>query len=1039
MNDPTRKSENAEDHFAKRLAKKHEQMIADGEPASRDRIPADDDDDRVQSAMLVLEMLEQWNLQPVDSDARAQAGVETQDNPSTQKSGQAFASVSSKAFESQIPNLERLGRFEILEQIGRGGFGIVVRARDPKLDRVVAIKIPRLETALSDNSRQRFEREAKAAAALHHPGVVSVFETGSQQGIDFIVAELIDGENLATHLARGNTFSPLESAELVAELADAVEHAHQRNVLHRDIKPSNILLANEESGFRPLIADFGLAAMNDLQDFTQTGAALGTPAYMSPEQATGNKNRIGPGTDIYGIGAVLYELLTQKSPFAELPIVELLNSIHRRDPVPPRSIHPDIPRDLESICLKCLEKDPDLRYCSAQELQADLRRFINGTPVVARSITPVDRGARWIARNPFLATAGASALVFLVAALIASAWGWRSTSNALKRERVAKSDARQTVNQYFTDVAENDLLDMPGMLPVREKLLSSALGYYQRIVNDSTATQEDLMELERAYFRVGKIQSDLGRHNEAIEAFEFAMALQNQILSQSGDDPDLKARQFETLRRAGQSHVNSSQYDSGLVSLDSAIEGQRQLVAAAPARDDWQVELTESLRAKANAFFEQGNFEQEIPIENEVIERLVDLNANDPENSIYLRKLAKAYSQQANAMGKTGDLARAAASADLAIEICRGLVNSPDPSPLDSNSLALALLGRAGKHLVNRETEPAVALLEEAAKLNEAFVQMFPNSVDYRRQRLDILSGLGFCYSHLKLTDRVIEVLESSVEQLEQLLAGPEGIPNIEYDLAVAQMNLGSTLAQQTENQLAANQLLVKADAHFKNFLETTPDFFQGKMAAAFCQLSLAANQNELGNHEQALKCADRSIEALEAIETAKPGVPQVIQNLAGAYHNRAIALELLGRIDESVPVWRTAVEYKGPFLIRSKLRLAAALAQTGEPAEPLAILTSLDKEPAVKTRYLESLARAQASLAKCLSESDDTDSAEVVAMADQAFESLRIWFQKPGNVNASNVKKIRTSTAYQFLLQRDDAQRLLDDVAAAIAARDAE
>ncbi len=1024
------KSKLADDHFVSLLAEKHEQLIAAENYQSDLSERNETDDERVQSALQVLQLLEQVKSAP-GSSPEFQVSLETQNDPSTKKPAhQALERSKSQSIETVIPDLERLGRFEIIEQIGRGGFGIVVRARDPQLDRDVAIKIPRFEAALSPESRLRFEREAKAAAALNHPGIVSVFEFGSEQGIAFIVSELIDGENLATCLARGETYSPREAVELVSQLADALEHAHQRGVLHRDVKPSNILLPSNSQGVpRPLIGDFGLAVVSDQQDFTQTGAVIGTPAYMSPEQAAGDKKQIGPTTDVYGLGAILYELLTGQPPFAALPLVEMLDAINRRDPELPRSLNPTIPKDVEAICLKCLEKTPGQRYHSAQDLQADLQRFSNDTPVLARRVNFLNRSLRRIRRNPVLAFVASLSVLFLLCALVASLWGWHSTSAALERERQAKNDARETVNRYFTEVAENDLLNVPGLMPLRKKLLSSALEYYQGFLNDVEADEELMEELELAHFRVGKIQADLGQYSAAIGAFENAQEVQDQMLLENDGDPRLLARRFELFRHLGQTQNQLGKYEFGKVSLDLSVAGFQELIEEDPGENTWHYQLSRALNAKANMMRDKGEFAQAIQLDDQVIDLLEVLESKQPEDRNYLRDLAGTYMDRANALAKNGELGKSVESLDLAIQILRGLLITANPTPQDMNTLAMALFNRAGKHLVSHEAEQAQPLLEEAAEMNDHLVVMFPNAMQYQQTRLSILNGLGFCYSRRKLTDKVVEVLGESIETLEYLRTETPENPRIIYDLGVAKMNLGSTLAQQSDDSEVARGLMMEAEENLTEFLTQSPDFFQARMANAMCQLNLAAVCNQTNEYNLALRYADRSIESMESINSEKPGIPQIVQNLAGAYHNRADALEYSNRWAEAVPVWRIAVDRGGPFKIRSELRLATALASSGELVESKRILDSLADDKSCKARFGGSLGRAQAAMAKARLESGVFEQAEIDSLLNQAVESIRIWFEKPEHRKLSYVNKIRTQEVYQLLLQRSDFQQLLDEV----------
>ena len=266
-----------EEQFAEILHQVHESMRNNSSQFSLGSDLSGALSERVRSAIPVLELLQQWKMEAEAKDTASSVTV-----PVSQPAFAAFPATN--ALDEWLPDLERLGRFRIIRQLGRGGFGVVLHAHDSKLDRDVAIKIPRLTTALSAELRARFLREAKTAASLSHPGIVCVLEVGSEKGVEFIVSELVDGDDLATRLARGELRSAAETAELIANLADAVQHAHEHGVLHRDLKPSNILL-NDQEPLLPKITDFGLAAIIDQHDFTLTGAVVGTPAYMAPEQA----------------------------------------------------------------------------------------------------------------------------------------------------------------------------------------------------------------------------------------------------------------------------------------------------------------------------------------------------------------------------------------------------------------------------------------------------------------------------------------------------------------------------------------------------------------------------------------------------------------------------------------------------------------------------------------------------------------------------------------------------------------------------------
>jgi WD40 repeat protein/serine/threonine protein kinase len=318
-----------------------------------------------------------------------------------------------------------LGRFRLLRKLGEGGCGVVFLAHDPLLERQVALKMPRPELLLVPEGRQRFLREGQAAAGLDHPHIVPVFEAGEVGLVCYLTSAFCPGVSLKEWLrGQGQPASPRSAAGLVAALAEAVHYTHQRGMLHRDLKPSNILLFPGGEGapddarledFVPRITDFGLAKLQDVPgEFTRSGAIVGTPQYMAPEQAEGNSRALGPPTDVYALGVILYETLTGRVPFRGTSDLDTLQQIKNDEPIPPRRLRNDTPRDLEAICLKCLEKAPPRRYAAAGALADDLRRYLAGQPTQARPVGPTVRWSRWARRHPAAAGLLASAVLTML-------------------------------------------------------------------------------------------------------------------------------------------------------------------------------------------------------------------------------------------------------------------------------------------------------------------------------------------------------------------------------------------------------------------------------------------------------------------------------------------------------------------------------------------------------------------------------------------------------------------------------------------------
>jgi eukaryotic-like serine/threonine-protein kinase len=407
---------------------------------------------------------------------RRETAVATEDEPATER-------------------LRTFGDYLILGEIARGGQGVVYRARQRSLNRMVAVKVLRDATFADPEGAARFRGEAEAAASLKHANIVGIHEIGEHEGQAYFSMELVSGRSLA-QLSRDEAVSPEAAARYVRTSAEAVQHAHSRGILHRDLKPSNILLDEFD---QPKITDFGLAKRMEFDSqLTLSGQVLGSPNYLPPEQATSRRGPVGPYSDVYGLGAILYQLLTGRPPFQGDTIPEVLQQVLDAEPLAPRQLRPAVPRDLETICLKCLRKEPARRYASAQELADELGRFLAGEPILARPVTAAERIWLWCRRRPRVAALVGGALLLL---LILAVGGPLA---AIRIDRARTAEMRERVRAESAEKESRDQL--------RSALLAQARALHQR------GRMGQRFEALDVIAQATQIRPGLDARNEAIAA-----------------------------------------------------------------------------------------------------------------------------------------------------------------------------------------------------------------------------------------------------------------------------------------------------------------------------------------------------------------------------------------------------------------------------------------------------------------------------------------------------------------------------------------
>jgi formylglycine-generating enzyme required for sulfatase activity len=438
-------------------------------------------------------------------------------------------------------------------ELGRGGMGVVYRALQVQLNRTVALKMIRDSGLAGVEERVRFLAEAEAVAAIKHPGIVQIYYIGKHNGLPFFALEFCPGGSLVAKLA-GKPVPGLEAAHLIEQVARAVHAAHSAGIVHRDLKPGNILLAADGS---PRVTDFGLAKRLEAgEGMTQTGAVMGTPPYMAPEQARGLGKHIGPAADVYAVGAILYECLTGRPPFLAATSAETLLQVLEQEPVSVRQLQPAVPADLETICLKCLHKEPARRYASALELAEDLRRFQAGEPIVARPVSRVERAVKWMRRNPVLARAVALLVVLSLLAGTLITWQWRRAVAALDRAEQEQRQRALSQVMALRDAAPGavptilaDLQDSRAeVLPHLRELYAetSDRGKRMRLALALLPTQPDLVRDELAAWMLQVPEpAEVLVIRDALQP--HAAALVKQLWQKAGDRKTPPAERFRAL------------------------------------------------------------------------------------------------------------------------------------------------------------------------------------------------------------------------------------------------------------------------------------------------------------------------------------------------------------------------------------------------------------------------------------------------------------------------------------------------------------
>ena len=837
------------------------------------------------------------------------------------------ASLATESGNSALSPGVIVGDFVLEQRLGEGSFGEVWKATDTRLRRAVAIKLTRHQG--SNASGNDFEREARAAAQLDHPAIVRVFDVGKWNQSVYIVSEFVDGQSLQT-ATRGVRWTSQQTAECCEVLARGLAHAHERGVIHRDLKPANVLL--DQMG-RPRILDFGLARLGSEQTIAVEGWLLGTPAYMSPEQARGQAQLVGPETDVYSLGVMLFELLTGERPFRGDRESILAQTINVTAPTA-RSLNRQVPKDLDTLCSKCLEKEPRLRFRSAAELADELRRHLDHQPILSRPVGVSGKVWRWCLRKPWIATLSSSLAATALIASFLVTWSWRNERGARFDERTAKRLAErrlQSAEEAITDLVHlaEGIRELPGGQRRGQQVLQRVIDHYRQMT-DATLPADPIQQRDVAHVWLNLAEIEQARNDfvASRHAAEKALAIFQSLRQQLAVHDDAVLGLATVQHRLGLLHSATQQFVPAVAELhrgrelldelsDLNAEQHKQRVSLAAtiqfdlglaqfglkrfelaeeslsqSRRDWdqlvkldssnrraRLNQINSLRVLGRIRNARNQTDQATKAIEEASRLAQTWNESAPDDAELVELHASTMLDAADVVRRRGHFAAERSLLSASREKLRKLLELENHSPRVHLELTLTITQLAQLQHRAGMNHSAKELIEEAWDRASELAALFPQVPDYS-QTLAICSDIqGEILLDLGDAERAAELHRSAIELFRGMIAAAPDVPDLKQRLAVCHSNLGQALGhlqQRDDSQAAFQQAIESLDQLARQFADQRG--YRESLADVVMEAGLAAAAAQ--QLPEAKTLLDRATQLRRELATEELSSPENLRQL---------------------------------------------------------------------------------------------------------------------------------------------------------------